>query len=162
MKVYIGSDHAGFELKQELFPYLQSLGYDVIDEGPYEYDADDDYPDYISLVARQVGHDPKNSMGIVIGGSGQGEAMVANKFKSVRAMVYNGQYNPGDGRIVPDEIRISREHNDANVMSLGARFLSVHEAKEAAKRWLETPFSEDERHRRRLEKIQTIEESQGL
>ena len=157
MKVYLGSDHAGFELKSILIPYLQELGYETVDVGPYEYNPSDDYPDCISKVAFHISESPHEAMGIVIGGSGQGEAMVANKFKRVRAVVYNGQYEPKDGRIVPDEIKTSREHNDANILSLGARFLNHAEAKDAVKRWLETPFSNEERHKRRLEKIEAIE-----
>lgn len=159
MRIYLASDHAGFELKSSLIPYLQGLGYETVDVGPYEYDPEDDYPDYVAKAAMHVSENPQNAMGIVIGGSGQGEAMVANKYKRVRAIVFNGQYQPTDGRMVPDEIKISRLHNDANVLSIGARFLNDREAKEAVERWLQTSFSGEERHKRRLEKIEAIESS---
>jgi len=93
-------------------------------------------------------------IGIVIGGSGQGEAIMANRFSRVRAVVFNGQYKPADGRKIPDEIKISREHNDANILSLGARFLDFDEALKAVLLWLNTPFSKEERHARRIAKIE--------
>lgn len=150
MKIYIGSDHAGFELKGKLITFLQELGQDVEDKGAFLYDAEDDYPDFVKPVAEAVSQNPDSTQvrGIVIGGSGQGEAICANKFKNVRAMEY---YAPsrGDVSIIKD----SRGHNDSNVLSLGARFLSEEEAKEAVKLWLETPFSGDERHVRRIAKL---------
>lgn len=163
MKIIIGADHAGFELKQELVAYLESMGYDVEDKGAYEYDEDDDYPDFVAPVAAALSQsyrdgdhaDPTTkTMGIIIGGSGQGEAIVANRFPHVRAVVFNGQYEPVSGRDVPDEITTSRQHNDANILSLGARFLSVDEARAAVETWLETDFSGDPRHVRRIEKIE--------
>ena len=156
MKIYIGSDHAGFELKKILITTLEERGYEVFDKGAYEYNADDDYPDFIVPVAQGVSNDPEEVKGIVLGGSGQGEAMVANRFPHVRAAVFNGQYEPKDGRDVPHEIVISREHNDANVLSLGARFLNEQEATDAMLLWLQTPFVGDERHIRRIAKIDAI------
>jgi len=156
MKICIGTDHAGFELKEALLPYLKKLGYDVYDKGAFSFKDNDDYPDYIIPVAEEVSADPENVRGIVIGGSGQGEAICANRFPHVRAVVFNGQYRPTDGRLVPYEIMITRQHNNANVLSLGARFLSVEEAKQSVKLWLETPFSNDLRHMRRLKKIDSI------
>jgi len=103
-----------------------------------------------------VSDSPEEAKGIIIGGSGQGEAIAANRFHGVRAVVFNGQYEPKDGREVPHEIEISRLHNDANILSLGARFLNDDEAKEAVRLWLTTPFSGDERHVRRLRKIEEI------
>jgi len=154
MLIAIASDHAGFELKQVLVPFLKELGHDVEDFGAHELVPDDDYPDYISKVAEAVSNEPESVKGIVLGGSGQGEAIVANRFKNVRAVVFNGQYEPKDEREVPNEIEISREHNDANILSLGARFLSDDEAKEAVEKWLNTTFSVDERHVRRIKKIE--------
>lgn len=154
-RIHIGSDHAGFELKEELKSFLETLQYEVIDHGAFEYDEDDDYPDFIYPVAESVAIDSQ-SFGIVIGGSGQGEAICANRIKGIRATVFNGQYEPLDGREVPNEIVLSREHNDANVLSLGARFISIAEAKEAVELWLETDFSGDDRHVRRIQKIEKL------
>ncbi len=151
-KIHIGSDHAGFELKQEIIKFLEKQEYEVIDHGAYEYDEDDDYPDYIYPVAKEVSMD-SDTVGIILGGSGQGEAIVANRIPGIRAVVFNGQYLPEDGREVPNEIVISREHNDSNILSLGARFLSTEEALDAVEVWLETEFSGDPRHIRRIEKI---------
>ncbi len=157
MKIFIGSDHAGFELKAKLIPWLQSLGHHVEDKGAFVLDERDDYPDFIEPVANLVsglGGDANAVRGIIIGGSGQGEAMLANRFPHVRAVVFNGQYEPvTDGRQIPDEILLSRDHNDSNVLALGARFLSGEEARDAVEKWINTPFSGDERHKRRLEKI---------
>lgn len=144
--IYLASDHAGFELKEKLKAYLRELGYEVKDFGAFALDAADDYPDFIALAAQAVSEDPDNSRAIILGGSGQGEAMVANRFSGVRAAVYYG----GDEKI----IALSREHNDANVLSLGARFLTEEEAKRAVKLLLETPFSGEERHARRIKKIE--------
>ena len=155
MKIYIGTDHAGFEMKEELKPFLEELGHEVIDQGASEYNENDDYPDFIIPVAQAVSSD-KEAKGIILGGTGQGEAIAANRINGVRAVVFNGQYEPHGGRIVPDEIIMSREHNDANIISLGARFLTADEAKRAITKWLATPFSEDERHVRRLQKIDSL------
>lgn len=148
MKIYLGTDHAGFELKEKLKNFLIGLGYEVKDLGNFIYDEQDDYPDFIPLVAGKVAEDPENNRGIVLGGSGQGEAMVANRIKGVRAaVVYN--YNE-------DIVKLSREHNDANILSLGARFLNEEEAKKAVKLWLETNFSNEPRHARRIKKIDNL------
>ena len=114
MKIHLATDHAGLELKEKVKLYLLNLDYEVIDHGAYEYDALDDYPDFIFPCANAVSNDPE-SKGIILGGSGQGEAMAANRVKGVRAAVfYNG----------PDEIiKLSRQHNNANILSLGARFV---------------------------------------
>jgi ribose 5-phosphate isomerase B len=132
--------------------FLERKGYEVIDHGADEYDEHDDYPDFIFPVAQNVALDT-DSKGIVIGGSGQGEAIAANRVKGIRAVVFNGQYQPADGREVPEEIITARQHNDANVLSLGSRFLSEEEAKEAVDLWLETDFSGEERHLRRIKKL---------
>lgn len=145
MKIYIGSDHAGFEMKRDLIAYLSTLPYESFDCGPSEYNQDDDYPDYISKVAEEVSKD-SNAKGIVIGFSGQGEAIVANRFSNVRCAVYYG----GSKHI----LTLSREHNDANILSIGAHFVTSQEAKQALTLWLDTKFSGDERHIRRIKKIE--------
>lgn len=144
MKIYIGGDHGGFELKGKLIPFLRELGYEVEDKGPFVFDAQDDYPDFVQSVAEAVSKDPM-SRGVVLGGSGQGEMICANRYKGVRGALWYG------GSL--DLIKLSRDHNDSNILSLGARFVSENEAREAIKLWLETPFSNDERHIRRLKKI---------
>ena len=151
MKIYFASDHAGFEMKNVLATFVKSLKYEVFDLGPMTLDPNDDYPIFIEKAALEVYNDPLNTRAIIIGGSGQGEAIVANRFPNVRAAVYYG----GNKNIVS----LSREHNDTNVLSLGARFLSIPEAKEAVKLWLETAFSEDSRHMRRLREIDELEVS---
>ncbi len=146
MKVLIASDHAGFELKNDLSTFLSEKGYGVDDFGPSAFNPADDYPDFVSKVARAVSESTEEVRGIIIGGSGEGEAMAANRFPNVRAAVYYGG--------APDIIRLSREHNDANVLALGARFISTEEARAAVDLWLNTPFSHDERHARRIKKIE--------
>ncbi|MSU45351.1 MAG: RpiB/LacA/LacB family sugar-phosphate isomerase [Candidatus Zambryskibacteria bacterium] len=145
MKVYIASDHAGFEMKRELKSFLTENGFEVFDCGPKEYIHEDDYPDYVSKVAEKVSKELL-SQGIVIGWSGQGEAMVVNRFPNIRAAVYYG----GSKHV----LTLSREHNDANILSLGAHFVTNQEAKEAVLLWLQTSFSNDERHIRRIKKIE--------
>ena len=145
MKIYIGTDHAGFELKEKLKIFLGELGYEIMDTGAYSYNPDDDYPDFIYSVAEQISKDPENLKGIIFGASGQGEATLANRFKNVRAAVYYG----GNDEI----IKLSREHNNANILSLGAGFINEEDAKKAVKLWLDTPFSGEERHIRRIKKI---------
>lgn len=154
MKIYIGSDHAGYELKEKLKSYLLEIGYEVNDKGAFALNKDDDYPDFIKSVALAVS--TNESMGIIIGGSGQGEAMCANRYKGVRAAVYYGGKN-FQTDILGNKMNIiigAREHNNANIISLGARFLSVSDAKKAVKIFLETPFSKDERHIRRINKLE--------
>ena len=143
MIIHIATDHAGLELKEKVKSYLSKLDYEVIDHGAYEYDALDDYPDFIFPCAKAVSND-LNSKGIILGGSGQGEAMAANRVKGVRAAVfYNG----------PDEIiKLSRQHNDANILSLGARFMSDQEMYKIIELWLSADF-ESGRHKRRIEKL---------
>src|SRR3990167_3628069 len=127
MKIYIASDHAGFYLKKQLIQYLELKGYEVEDMGAYEMNEADDYPDFIIPCAQKVSSDT-GSVGIVIGGSGQGEAIAANKVKGIRAAVYYGGPSTNSGSSIP---RLAREHNDANILSLGARFLSADDAKKA-------------------------------
>ncbi|MFA6515072.1 MAG: RpiB/LacA/LacB family sugar-phosphate isomerase [Candidatus Paceibacterota bacterium] len=146
--IYIGSDHAGYELKEKLKIFLAELSYKVIDKGAFKKNSDDDYPDFVIPVAESVAQD-LGSFGIVIGGSGQGEAMSANKIDGVRATEYYG----GD----PEIVKVSRLHNDANILSLGARFVSEEEAREVVTLFLETKFSGEERHIRRLNEIKEEE-----
>jgi ribose 5-phosphate isomerase B len=160
MKIFIATDHAGFPLKEKLVPFLRELGHEVIDKGAFALDDNDDYPDFIAEAAREVSAVNNSDVrGIVLGGSGQGEAIVANKFPHIRAVVFNGQYEPKDGSEVPDEIFLTRSHNDSNILSLGARFISEEAAKRAVREWLDTPFSGEERHVRRIEKIEKIEKT---
>jgi len=164
MKIYIGSDHAGFELKGKLISFLQTKGYVVEDVGAYTYDAEDDYPDFVVPVARAISrvgsqtNDTEEVRGIIIGGSGQGEAIIANRLKGVRAVVFNGQYKRNDGEEIPNEIILSRTHNDSNILSLGARFISYDDAEQAVLLWLTTAFSKEERHIRRIKKIDSLTE----
>ncbi|MBX4215564.1 RpiB/LacA/LacB family sugar-phosphate isomerase [Candidatus Parcubacteria bacterium] len=144
MKIYIGSDHAGFELKGKLVSFLKEKGYEVADLGAHTYDGSDDYPDYIVPVVEAVTKD-RDAMGVVLGGSGQGEAMVGNRHAGVRTALYYGGNQ--------DIVRLAREHNDANILSLGARFLSETEAMAAVLLFIQTEFSADERHRRRIAKF---------
>lgn len=150
--IYLATDHAGFSLKEVLKKYIsEELGFEAKDMGNIVYEENDDYPDWILPAARAVADDIKNgidSKAIILGGSGQGEVIVANKVAGVRAAVLY-DYNE-------DIIKLSRQHNDANVLSLGARFLSEDEAKKAVKLWLETKFSKEERHQRRINKIDLI------
>lgn len=148
MKIYFASDHAGFEMKGKLLEFVKELGYETEDCGAYELNPEDDYPVFIKRAAERVSIDPPNSKAIILGGSGQGEDMVAEKYPDVRSAEYYG----GNLEIV----KLSREHNDANILSLGARFLSLDEAKEAVKLWLSTPFSNEERHKRRIDQIGTL------
>ena len=143
MKIHLATDHAGLELKEKIKQYLIELGNDVIDHGAYEYDALDDYPDFIFPCAKAVSKDSK-SRGIILGGSGQGEAMAANRINGVRAAVfYNG----------PKEIiELSRQHNNANILSLGARFMSEEEIYRIIEIWFDTDFEEG-RHQSRIDKL---------
>ena len=143
MKIHIATDHAGLDLKNIIRDYLISKGHEVTDHGAHEYDALDDYPDYIFPCAKAVASDLV-SRGIILGGSGQGEAMAANRVKGVRAAVfYNG----------PVEIvKLSREHNNANILSLGARFMTEDEIYAVIQMWLDEPFGGG-RHQRRIDKL---------
>ena len=143
MKIYIAADHAGFNLKNYLKKQLLADGYDIEDCGAFDFDPLDDYPDFIIPAAEKVANQ-SNSRGIIIGGSGQGEAMAANRIQGVRAAVYY------DGPI--DIVKLSRLHNNANILSLGARFLSVERATEILNIWLTEKF-EGERHENRINKL---------
>lgn len=148
MKVYLATDHAGFELKEKVKEFLKKEGYEIKDFGATVLEPEDDYPDFISQAAEAVSKDP-SSKAIIFGGSGQGEAIVANKFPNVRAAVYYGR--------AEEMPSLTRQHNDSNILSLGARFLTEEEAISGVKLFLETPFSEELRHVRRIEKIKKIE-----
>ena len=143
MKIHLATDHAGLELKNNIKDYLISKGQDVTDHGAHEYDAQDDYPDYIFPCAKAVAADPE-SRGIILGGSGQGEAMAANRVRGVRAAVYYGSEK--------EIVQLSRGHNNANVLSLGARFISEQEIYDIIETWLDEPF-EGGRHQRRIDKL---------
>ena len=143
MKIHLATDHAGLELKNAIKDYLIEKGHEVTDHGAHEYDAQDDYPDFIFPCARAVAANPENR-GIILGGSGQGEAMAANRIKGVRAAVYYGAER--------EIARLSREHNNANVLSLGARFISEQEIYDIIETWLDEPF-EGGRHQRRIDKL---------
>jgi len=148
MTIYLASDHAGFELKNILAAFLKDAGHDVHDCGAATYDPEDDFNDYVRLSAQRVAKEPE-AYGIILGGSGQGEAMQANRYHGVRAALYYGG---------PEEIlTLSREHNDANVLSLAARFLSAEEAKRAVTRWLDTPFSGVAKYGRRNDTLDSTE-----
>lgn len=151
MKVYLATDHGGFELKEKIKESLVSGGYDVTDFGAETFDPEDDYPDFISKAAEAVSKNPDNDKAIIFGGSGQGEAIVANKYPGVRAAVYYGN--------IEEMPKLTRQHNDSNILSLGARFLTPEEAIEAVKLFLDTPFSAEPRHIRRIKKIQKVEEN---
>jgi ribose 5-phosphate isomerase B len=167
MKVYLATDHTGVDLKNKMKAFLETKGFEVIDCGAYELDKNDDYPDFIAKAARAVSQDPGNARGIIFGGSGQGEAMAANKFHNVRCAVFYTLAVPVaaadvSGRMSADPfeiIKLSREHNNANMLSLSTRFLKEEDAMHAAVLWLETVFPGEERHARRIEKIRKIEEA---
>jgi ribose 5-phosphate isomerase B len=164
MKVYLASDHAGFALKEIIKTYLIEKGYEVIDCGAFTLNKDDDYPDFVAKAAQVVSKDP-STRAIIFGSSGQGEAVTANKFKNVRAVIFYTPITPIrnvdiTGRTSQDSFEmvcLTRLHNDSNILSLGAAFITEVDAKRAIDLWLETPFSNEERHRRRINKISEIE-----
>ncbi|MBV9097564.1 MAG: ribose-5-phosphate isomerase [Frankiaceae bacterium] len=151
MRVYLGSDHAGYELKQRLVDHITTLGHEPVDCGPPVYDAEDDYPPYVLLAASRTAADP-GSRGIVLGGSGNGEAIAANKVEGVRcALAFSD-----------DTARLAREHNDANVLSLGARMYDEDAALRYVELFLSTPFSDEPRHSRRIAQITSYEKTGEL
>ncbi len=144
--VLLATDHAGFELKEKIKSFLREQNYTVEDLGAFTYEETDDYPMYVHMAGKRVSAEPEKYVAVIFGGSGQGEAIVANRYKNVRAVVCY--------EIKEDIVKIAREHNDANVLSLGSRFgLDEGEAKEAVLKFLTTPFSGDERHIRRIAQI---------
>lgn len=151
MRVHIGSDHAGYETKALLVAALTEKGHDVIDHGPHAYDAQDDYPPFCLATGAAVVGDPE-SVGIVLGGSGNGEQMAANKVDGVRAAL-----------VWSEEIaRLAREHNNANVMSIGARMHEPDDILKFVDVFVRTPFSDDDRHIRRIDQLATYERTGEL
>ena len=143
--IYVAGDHAGFKYKKEIIKYLDKKGYTIIDMGPNEYNKNDDYPDFVQPLAKKVSKN-KKARGIIMAGSGQGEVIAANRIKGARtALCY--KYDP-------KIIKMSREHNNSNILSLGARFMSLNDAKKSIDLWLKHPFSNLERHKRRLKKLE--------
>ncbi|MHB8710436.1 MAG: RpiB/LacA/LacB family sugar-phosphate isomerase [Minisyncoccota bacterium] len=165
MTLFIASDHAGFTLKNALAEHLRTLGYEVEDMGAPTLDPEDDYPDFVTPCAQRVAgataHDADAARGIIIGGSGQGEAMCANRVPGIRAAVFYGPMHVtaaldiegGRSEDGYDAVRLPRRHNNANILSIGARFVSGDEADEAVRIFLETSFSGSPRHARRLAKF---------
>ena len=160
MKVVFASDHAGFDLKESVKQFVAGLGYEVDDKGALAFDPEDDYVPFIRAAAEEVAKDSEHTRGIVFGGSGMGEAIVSNRVKGVRcAVFYTPALPPGaadvEGRVSSDPleiVKLTREHNDANMLSLGARFLTKKQAQEATEKFLTTPFSGG-RHERRVKMI---------
>jgi ribose 5-phosphate isomerase B len=150
-KIHLATDHAGYDLKEVVKDHLDESGYHVVDHGATALNEKDDYPDFIHPAAQAVSRDSESNRAIIFGHSGQGEAMVANRHRKVRAAVY---YGPAEKeQTEPEIIELSRQHNDANVLSIGAGFVSDNEATEAVDLWLDTEFSEANRHQRRINKI---------
>jgi len=151
VRVYLGSDHAGYELKLRIAEHLSTLGHEPVDCGPHAYDAEDDYPPYVLLAATRTAADP-GSVGIVLGGSGNGEAIAANKVAGIRcALAFSD-----------DTARLSREHNNANCLSLGARMYDEQTALRFVELFLDTPFSDEPRHARRIAQLTGYEETGEL
>ncbi|WP_394938209.1 ribose-5-phosphate isomerase [Psychromicrobium sp. YIM B11713] len=151
-RIHLGTDHAGMELSAHLIQHLTASGYQVVDHGPKSYDAEDDYPVFCIHAAQAVMQDTEAgvfALGIVLGGSGNGEQIAANKVKGIRAALVWNQ----------ETAKLAREHNDANVVAVGGRQHSVQEATELIETFLREPFSEAERHVRRIAKIAAFEQS---
>jgi ribose 5-phosphate isomerase B len=151
VRVYLGSDHAGFELKSRLIEWLSGAGHEPVDCGPAVYQPGDDYPVYVMRAAQGVAGDP-GSLGIVVGGSGNGEQIASNKIPGIRAAI----------AWTEETAQLARQHNDANVLSLGARMYSIDEAVGFARVFVQTPFSGEARHARRLQEIADYEKSGEL
>lgn len=160
MKIALSTDHAGFDKLKQLKEFLSESGHDCVNYGPTSYQPDDDYPDFIRPCAEAVASG-ECEVGIIFGGSGQGEAMTANRIKDARCAVYYGPAKAVDaidvsGQAAEDDfeiLRLSREHNDANMLSLAGRFLNNEAIELAVSIWLNTKFSQDVRHARRVGKI---------
>lgn len=160
MKIAVTTDHAGFEMLHQIKHFLAGLGHECVDFGPQEFVPEDDYPDYIFPAAQAVASG-ECERGIIMGGSGQGEAIAANRYRNVRcALFYSTAIAKepidaeGNRSTDPYEIvRLSRTHNDSNVLSLSGRFLSIDEQLTAIRIWLEEPFSGVDRHSRRIRKL---------
>ncbi len=153
MKIYLAADHAGFDLKERVKIYLQTMNYEIEDFGALDLKPEDDYPDFIFPAMKALSIDLKNGKdgrGIIFGGSGQGEAMIANRFPAIRAVVCD------DSSDLTAKAKVWREHNNSNVLSFGARFIDEKYALDAVKIWLETNFLAEMRHLRRLTKISKL------
>ena len=151
MRIYLGSDHAGYDLKNHLATWLTAAGHEAVDCGPHAYDAEDDYPPYVMLAATKVAAEP-DSLGVVIGGSGNGEAIAANKVHGIRAALAWSE----------ETARLGRQHNNANVISIGARMHTEDEATKFVEAFIATAFSNEERHIRRIEMMSGYEKSGEL
>lgn len=147
MEIHIGADHNGFELKNELKSWLKAKGHTVMDAGPTEFDKGDDYPDFGYEVAKAVAQAPETRRGIAVCGSGVGMAVVADKVPGIRAALIHD----------PDIARAAQRDDNINVLALGSQYISPNKAKEVVEAWLETPFSGEERHVRRIGKIADYE-----
>ena len=151
MRIHVGGDHAAYEMQRGLVDWLAEQGYDVVDHGPKEYDELDDYPVFVLRAAEAVAAEP-GSLGVVLGGAGNGEQMAANKVKGIRAaLCYSTEL-----------AQLAREHNDAQIISLGGRFHTQEQAQAMVKVFLETPFSGVERHQRRLDMVSAYEQDGTL
>ncbi len=146
--IFLATDHAGFSHKNAVKEWLTKEGFFVKDCGAFEENKLDDYPDFISEAARAVSVEPQTSKAIIFGGSGQGEAMLANRYRNVRAIVYYG----GNKEI----ISLGRQHNNSNVLSIGARFVSIDETKEVIWTWLHTEPLKDKKYKRRIDKMKSL------
>jgi ribose 5-phosphate isomerase B len=151
MRVFLGSDHAGYELKEHLVSWLKANGHEAVDCGPAVYDAVDDYPPFVLRAAEATAADP-DSLGIVIGGSGNGEAIAANKVKGVRAALAWSD----------DTATLGRQHNNANVISIGARMHPQEDATRFVQLFLATPYSGEPRHTRRIDMLSEYEQTGEL
>ena len=147
MLIHFAADHAGFNLKEKLKAFLQERGYEIKDHGAFVYDENDDYPDFMHLAVKAVAENPEHNRGIFIGGSGQGEATIAARYRGIRIAVCD------DAEKSEEKAKTWREHNDSNVLAIGARFVPEEVIKRVLLTWLETPFSGEERHKRRIAKI---------
>ena len=147
MRVHLGCDHAGYELKNLVAAHLRTVGHDVVDHGAHSYDAADDYPEFCFAAAEGVVAEP-GSLGVVIGGSGNGEQMAANKVPGVRAALAWSV----------ETARLARAHNDANVVAIGGRMHTTEESFEIVRAFLDTAFSDDERHQRRIDQVTAYEQ----
>jgi ribose 5-phosphate isomerase B len=151
MRIHIGGDHAAYELQQALITHLEGAGHDVVNHGPFDYDALDDYPVFVLRAAEAVAAD-EGSLGVVLGGSGNGEQMAANKVVGIRAaLAYTAEL-----------ASLARQHNNAQVVSIGARFSSVDVATEIVETFISTDFSDDERHARRVGMVTAYERTRDL
>ena len=152
MRVHLGSDHAGLELKEHLLNWLADHGYEAVDHGPFVYDALDDYPVFCLRAAEAVAADEDGSLGVVIGGSGNGEEIAANKVEGVRAALAWSEETAG----------LAREHNDANVVSVGGRMHTVEDMTRFVEVFLATAYSGEERHTRRIAMLADYEKTGNL